>query len=54
MGQPRKGIIGWLDDQTILVIGSGRGGRWEKFVLHDGDGGKRHCVREGWKRYLGS
>lgn len=51
-GRPAKGIIGWSDDQTILVIGSGIG-RWEKFVLREGDDGKRYCVREGWKRYLG-
>ncbi|KAJ5104906.1 phosphatidylinositol 3,5-bisphosphate-binding protein [Penicillium alfredii] len=53
LGRPPKGVIGWLDDQTLLVIGSGREGRWEKFVLRDGDDGKRHCLREGWKRYLG-
>lgn len=53
LGRPPKGVIGWLDDQTILVIGSGRDGRWEKFILHDGDDGKRYCMRDGWKRYLG-
>ena len=52
--RPPKGIIGWPDDQTILVIGAGRDGRWEKFVLRDGEDGKRYCLREGWKRYLGS
>ena len=53
-GKPRKGVIGWKDDYTILVIGAGRDGRWEKFLLLDGDDGKRHLVRNGWKRYLGS
>lgn len=53
LGQPSKGVIGWLSDQTILVIGSGRDGRWEKFVLREGDDGKRYCTRDGWKRYLG-
>lgn len=52
-GRPQKGLIGWCDDQTLLVVGSGREGRWEKFVLRDGEEGKRHCLREGWKRYLG-
>ncbi|CAI7648649.1 unnamed protein product [Penicillium manginii] len=51
--QPRKGVIGWLDDNTILTIGSGREGRWEKFVLRVGDDGERSFNREGWKRYLG-
>ncbi|KAJ5908143.1 phosphatidylinositol 3-5-bisphosphate-binding protein [Penicillium taxi] len=54
LGRPAKGVIGWIDDQTILVIGSGREGRWEKFILRDGDDGKRYCMRNGWKRYLGS
>jgi hypothetical protein len=53
LGRPIKGVIGWSDDNTILVVGSGRGGRWEKFVLREGEEGRRYCVREGWKRYLG-
>ena len=53
MGRPPKGVIGWMDNRTLLVIGSGRDGRWEKFALRDGDDGKRYCMRDGWKRYLG-
>ena len=53
-GKPRKGIIGWKDEFTILVIGAGRDGRWEKFILAEGDDGRRHLIRSGWKRYLGS
>lgn len=53
-GKARKGIIGWTNDWTILVIGAGRDGRWEKFALREGEDGKRHCVKGGWKRYLGS
>lgn len=52
-GRPQKGLIGWCDDQSLLVVGSGREGRWEKFVLREGEEGKRYCVRDGWKRYLG-
>jgi WD repeat-containing protein 45 len=48
-----KGVIGWSDERTILVIGSGRDGRWERFRIIDGDEGKRSCVRDGWKRFLG-
>jgi len=51
--RPPKGVIGWSDDQTILIIGAGRDGRWERFVIREGDDGKRYCIREGWKRYLG-
>ncbi|KAJ5672595.1 SVP1-like protein 2 [Penicillium longicatenatum] len=53
LGRPPKGVIGWQDDRTILVIGSGKEGRWEKFILRDGDDGRRYCLRDGWKRYLG-
>lgn len=52
-GRPQKGLLGWSDDQTLLVVGSGREGRWEKFVLQEGTDGRRYCVRDGWKRYLG-
>ncbi|KAL8868360.1 MAG: hypothetical protein Q9174_005042 [Haloplaca sp. 1 TL-2023] len=53
-GKARKGIIGWLDDWTIVVVGAGRDGRWEKFVLGTGgDEGRRWVGRQGWKRYLG-
>lgn len=53
-GKPRKGIIGWKDENTLLVIGAGRDGRWEKFILGEGADGRRHLVRNGWKRYLGN
>lgn len=53
-GKPRKGVIGWKDDYTLLVIGAGRDGRWEKFILGEGEDGRRHLVRNGWKRFLGS
>lgn len=51
--RPSKGIIGWTSDQSILVVGAGRDARWEKFVIAEGEDGKRYCVRDGWKRYLG-
>lgn len=51
--RPPKGIIGWTSDQSLAVIGAGMDGRWEKFILAEGEDGKRYCVREGWKRYLG-
>lgn len=51
--RPPKGIIGWTSDHSIIVIGAGRDARWEKFVIAEGEDGKRYCVRDGWKRYLG-
>lgn len=50
---PPKGIIGWTSDHSLTVIGAGRDGRWEKFIIAEGEDGRRYCVREGWKRYLG-
>jgi WD repeat-containing protein 45 len=52
--KPQKGVIGWISDDSLTVVGAGHDARWEKFVLVNGDDGKRHCVREGWKRYLGN
>ena len=52
-GRPPKGLLGWVNDETILVIGAGRDGRWERFKLGVNDEGKRVCYRDGWKRYLG-
>lgn len=52
--RPAKGIIGWVSEDSLVVVGAGRDARWEKFVITVGDDGRRYCVREGWKRYLGS
>lgn len=49
---PPKGIIGWTSNNSIIVIGAGIDGRWEKFVIADGEDGRRYCVRDGWKKYL--
>jgi WD40 repeat protein len=51
--QPTKGVIGWTSDSSLCVVSAGRDGRWEKFIIAEGEDGKRHCLREGWKRYLG-
>ncbi len=52
-GAPVHGIIGWLDEGKILVVGTGDDGRWEKFAIRTGQDGRKNCVRVGWKRYLG-
>ena len=52
-GRAAKGILGWHDDNTIIVVGAGRDGRWEKFILVTGDDDLRHCIRDSWKHYLG-
>lgn len=53
-GRPSKGVIGWLNNQVILVLGAGKDGRWERFKILEDHEGKRFCVRDGWKRYLSS
>ncbi|KND87732.1 SVP1-like protein 2 [Tolypocladium ophioglossoides CBS 100239] len=52
--RPPKGVIGWIGEDSLAVVGAGQDARWEKFVLVEGEDSKRHCVREGWKRYLGN
>jgi WD repeat-containing protein 45 len=52
--KPTKGVIGWIADDCLVVVGAGTDARWEKFVIVNGEDGKRHCIREGWKRYLGN
>lgn len=50
--RPPKGLIGWTSDHSMIVVGAGRDARWEKFVIAEGEDGKRYCIRDGWKRYL--
>lgn len=57
--RPQKGLIGWLDEATLLIVGTGKDGRWERFRIGErpgtGDeGGQRTVWRDGWKRYLGN
>lgn len=52
--RPSKGVIGWVGEESLVVVGAGCDARWEKFVICVGDDGRRYCAREGWKRYLGN
>jgi hypothetical protein len=52
-GRPTKGLLGWLDDNTILILGAGQDARWERFcIVIEEDTGKKIVVPNGWKRYL--
>lgn len=53
-GRPPKGIIGWVAENSLVVVGAGRDARWEKFNLTVAEDGRRIIMREGWKRYLGA
>jgi WD repeat-containing protein 45 len=49
-----KGIIGWVSDDCLIIVGAGRDSRWERFVIGENREGKRECERQGWKRYRGA
>lgn len=55
--RPQKGILGWIDDSTLICIGTGRDARWERFRLGErpgiSDEGQRAIWRDGWRKYLG-
>ncbi|KAF2758387.1 WD40 repeat-like protein [Pseudovirgaria hyperparasitica] len=47
-----KGVIGWLSESVLVVIGAGQDARWEKFLVGPAADGTRVCWRDGWRRYL--
>ncbi|KAH7377004.1 WD repeat domain phosphoinositide-interacting protein [Plectosphaerella cucumerina] len=52
----QQGVIGWVDDSCLVVVGAGRDSKWEKFVIRKVEGapdGRRECIRDGWKHCLG-
>lgn len=49
--KPQKGMIGWYEEDTVVVVGAGTDARWEKYQIVKGDDGKRFIARVGWKRY---
>lgn len=52
-GRPTKGLLGWLDNNTILILGAGQDARWERFsIVIEEDTGKKIVAPYGWKRYL--
>jgi WD40 repeat protein len=51
-GRPTKGLIGWLDEETILVIGAGQDARWERFSVSLDETGRKCITSKVWKRYI--
>lgn len=49
---PTKGLLGWLDDATFLVVGAGQDARWEKFIVGTHETGKVFVQSIAWKNYL--
>ncbi|CAO2654097.1 Nn.00g108300.m01.CDS01 [Neocucurbitaria sp. VM-36] len=51
-GRPTKGLVGWLDDTTILIIGAGQDARWDRFVVGVDETGRQAFLDHQWKRYI--
>lgn len=47
-----RGIVGWVDDVTLVVISAGTQARYERFALEVDDTGSTICKREGWSRFM--
>lgn len=47
-----KGLVGWIDDETLVVLSAGRDARYERFKLHLDDNGAATLQRNGWARYM--
>lgn len=54
MGRSRLplGTIGWPNDNTVVVLGTGVEPKYERFVISTGNEGQRVCVRQAWANYL--
>lgn len=50
-GRPTKGLLGWLDDNTVVIVGAGQDARWDRFVLGV-ENGRTAFVGHQWKRYI--
>ena len=47
-----KGMIGWVSDETIVVLSSGRDARYERFELKMEEGEGASLKRVGWSRFM--
>ncbi|OAA60246.1 phosphatidylinositol-bisphosphate-binding protein [Niveomyces insectorum RCEF 264] len=54
MGRARlpRGVLGWPNDNTVVVVGAGVDAKYERFVVSMGNDGHRTCVRQAWANYL--
>lgn len=49
-GRPPKGIVGWLSEEEVIVIGAGQSSLWQSFIVQKNSDGKLLCGRRGWKK----
>ena len=51
-GRPPKGVIGWINESELLIIGAGQDARWERFRVGIAEDGRRAVWKDGWKRIM--
>lgn len=49
--KPQKGLVGWYEEESLVVVGAGVDARWEKYQMGRDDNDKRFIGRVGFKRY---
>ena len=49
---PPKGVVGWIDDETLVVLSAGADARYERFALDLFDSCQAVCRRLGWSRFM--
>ncbi|MBE7181296.1 MAG: hypothetical protein INR71_08820 [Terriglobus roseus] len=49
-GRPPKGVVGWLSEEEIIVLGAGQSATWQSFIVQKNTDGRLLCVRRGWRR----
>lgn len=49
-GRPPKGIVGWLSEDEVVVLGGGQSAMWQSFYVQKNQEGKLICWRRGWKK----
>ena len=47
-----KGLVGWVDDETIVVLSAGRDARYERFKLSLDENEPASLRRAGWSKYM--
>lgn len=53
-GSPPIGVCAWIDEERVVIVSAGSGGRYERFVVGRDGRGEVAVGREGWCDYLGS
>lgn len=49
-GRPPKGVVGWLSEDEVVVLGAGQSAMWQSFYVQKNNEGRLVCWRRGWKK----